>query len=60
MNPNIAKVEDAADSRRQGHSCSHLPQALDNAGDAVASAFPKGKNMTILSCDIGIHLLLFP
>ena len=43
MNPNIAKVEDAADSRRQGHSCSHLPQALDNAGDAVSSAFPKGK-----------------
>jgi len=41
--PNVAKVEDAADPRRRGWSCSHLPRALDNAGDAVSSAFPKGK-----------------
>ena len=40
MNPNVAKVEGAADPRRQGYSCSNLPQALDNAGDAVPSAFP--------------------
>jgi len=38
--PNIAKVEGAADPRRQWCSCSNLPQALDNAGDAVPSAFP--------------------
>jgi hypothetical protein len=37
---NVAKVEGAADPRRQGCSCSNLPQALDNAGDAVPSAFP--------------------
>jgi hypothetical protein len=43
LNPNVAKVEGAADLRRQGRSCSELPQALDNAGDAVSSAFPKGK-----------------
>jgi hypothetical protein len=27
----------------QGRSCSHLPRALGNAEDGVASAFPKGK-----------------
>ena len=43
INPNVAKVEGAADPRRQGRSCSELLQALDNAGDAVSSAFPKGK-----------------
>jgi hypothetical protein len=26
-----------------GCSCSRLPQSLDNAGDAVSSAFPEGK-----------------
>ena len=36
----VAKVEGAADPRRQVCSCSNLPQALDNAGDAVPSAFP--------------------
>ena len=41
--PNVAKVEGAADPRRQRCSCSNLPQSLDNAGDAVPSAFPKGK-----------------
>jgi hypothetical protein len=40
VNPNVAKVEGAADPRRQGCSCSNLPQAFDNAGDAVPSAFP--------------------
>ena len=40
VNPNVAKVEGAADPRRQGCSCSNLPQALDNAGDAVPSTFP--------------------
>ncbi len=40
VNPNVAKVESAADPRRQGCSCSNLPQGLDNAGDAVPSAFP--------------------
>ncbi len=45
--PNVAKVEDAADSRRQGCSRSKLLQALDNAEDAVSSAFPKGKQHDI-------------
>ena len=40
VDPNVSKVEGTADSRRQGCSCSNLPQALDNAGDAVPSAFP--------------------
>ena len=40
INPNVARVEGAADPRRQGCSCSNLPQPLDNAGDAVSSAFP--------------------
>jgi predicted nucleic acid-binding protein len=39
IDPNVAKVEGAADPRRQGCSCSNLPQTLDNAGDAVPSAF---------------------
>jgi hypothetical protein len=43
LHPDVAKVEGAADPRRRGRSCSELPQALDNAGDAVSSAFPKGK-----------------
>jgi hypothetical protein len=43
MNPIIAKVEDAAGPKHQGCSCSRLPQSLDNAGDAVSSAFPEGK-----------------
>jgi len=40
VNTNVAKVEGAADPRRQGCSCSNLPQAHDNAGDAAPSAFP--------------------
>jgi len=53
VNPIVAKVEDAAgppaagstlrSDKHQGCSCSRLPQSLDNAGDAVSSAFPKGK-----------------
>ena len=43
LHPDVAKVEGAEDPRRQGRSGSELPQALDNAGDAVSSAFPKGK-----------------
>ena len=38
--PKVAKVEGAAYPRRQGCSCSNLPQALDNDGDAAPSAFP--------------------
>jgi len=38
-NPIVAKVEGAADPRRQGRSCGNLLQALVNAGDAVPSAF---------------------
>jgi len=41
--PNIAKVEDTAGLRHQGRSCSRLPQGLDNTGNAVSSAFLKGK-----------------
>ena len=41
--PTVAKVEDAADSRRQGCSRSRLLQTLDNVGDAVLSAFLEGK-----------------
>jgi hypothetical protein len=40
MNPNVVKVEGAADPRRQGCSCSNLPQPFDNTGDSVPSAFP--------------------
>jgi hypothetical protein len=40
INPNVAKVEGAADPRRQGCSCNNLPQTLYNAKDAVPSAFP--------------------
>jgi hypothetical protein len=43
MKPIVAKVEDAAGPRHQGCSCSRLPQSLDNAGDAVSSDFPEGK-----------------
>jgi len=43
INPNVAKVEDTAGPRHQGRSCNRLPQGLDNAGDAVSSAFLKGK-----------------
>ena len=43
LNPNAAKVEDTAGSRHQGRSCSHLLQGLDNKGDAVLSAFLKGR-----------------
>jgi hypothetical protein len=43
INPDVAKVEDTAGPRHQGHSCSRLPQGLDNAGDAMLSAFLKGK-----------------
>jgi len=39
INPNVAKVEDTAGPRHQGRSCNRL----DNAGDAVSSAFLKGK-----------------
>ena len=42
-NPDVAKVEDAADGRRQGFGCSRLRLILDNTADAVSSAFPKGK-----------------
>ncbi len=43
LNPKVAKVEDAADSRRRGCSRSSLLQTLGNAEDAVSSAFPEGK-----------------
>jgi len=41
--PNVAKVEGAADSRRQGWSRSTLLRTLDNKGDAAPSAIPSGK-----------------
>jgi len=47
FDPNVAKVEDAAGPRHQDCSCSRLPQSLDNDGDAVSSAFPKGKQHCI-------------
>jgi hypothetical protein len=34
---------DTEDPMHQGCSCSRLPQGLDKAGDAVSSAFLKGK-----------------
>ena len=43
LNPNVRKIEDAADPRRQGWSCSKLPRTLDNKGDAIPSTFPKGR-----------------
>ena len=46
--PNVAKAEDAADGRRQGFGCNHLRRILDNAADAVSSAFPKGKQQGVV------------
>ena len=43
INPDVAKVEDTSGPRHQGHGCSRLPQGLENLGDAVSSAFLKGK-----------------
>jgi len=53
--PNVAKVEDSAGPRHQGRSCSRLPQGLDNAGDAVSSAFLKGKQHSKKGVFIGCH-----
>ena len=55
VHPNVAKVEDTADPRHQGRSCSHLPQGVDNAGDAVSSAFLKGKQHSKKVGFIGCH-----
>jgi len=52
---NVAKVEDTAGPRHQGRSCSRLPQGLDNAGDGVSSAFPKGKQHSKKGVFIGRH-----
>ena len=58
--PIVAKVEDAADPRRQGRSRSELLRTLGNKGDAVSSAFPKGKKHDkFLEC-LGIHFKLIP
>jgi len=58
--PIAAKVEDAAGPRHQGCSCSRLPQSLDNAGDAVSSAFPKGKQHGVKHPIIGNNRELYP
>jgi len=50
INPIAAKVEDTADPRHQGRSCSRLPQGLDNAGDVMSSAFLKGKRHSKIKC----------
>jgi hypothetical protein len=55
VNPNVAKVEDTAGPRHQGRSCSRLPQGLDNTGDAVSSAFLKGKQHSKKNINIGCH-----
>jgi hypothetical protein len=51
----VAKVEDTAGPRHQGRSCSRLPQGLDNEGDAVSSAFLKGKQHSKKAVFIGCH-----
>jgi hypothetical protein len=51
--PNVAKVEDTAGPRLQGRNCSRLPQRLDNAGDTMSSAFPKGKQHSKKGVSIG-------
>jgi len=43
----------------QGCSCSVLPQTLGNEGDAVCSAFPQGKKMTILILILDFTIGLF-
>jgi hypothetical protein len=43
INPNVAKVEDAADPRRRRWSRSNLLRTFGNTGDAASSAFPLGK-----------------
>jgi hypothetical protein len=55
MNPDVAKVEDAADGRRQGFGCSHLRRILDNAADAVSSALSKGKQQGDYDVGAGPH-----
>ena len=60
VNPNVAKVEDAVDPRRQGWSCTCLPRTLGNKGDAVSSAFPVGKKHGKLDIIIGSHHLWIP
>ena len=52
---NAAKDEDAAGPRHQDHSCSYLPQDLDNAGNVALSAFLKGKQHSKKSNFIGLH-----
>ncbi len=55
VNPNVAKVEGVAGPRHRGRSCSVLPPARDNAGDAVPSAFPQGKQHDDLNAVSGLH-----
>ena len=43
INSNAAKIEDAADARRQGFGSSRLRRAIDNKADAASLAFPQGK-----------------
>jgi len=52
---NVVKVEDTADPRHQGRSCSRLPQGLDNVGGVVSSAFLEGKKHSKKSVFIGCH-----
>jgi len=51
----ISKVEDSAGPRHQSCSCRRLPQGIDNAGDAVSSAFLKGKKHSKKGIFIGCH-----
>jgi hypothetical protein len=55
LSTNGAKVEDTAGPRHKGRSCSRLPQGLDNAGDAVSSAFLKGKQHSKKGVFIGCY-----
>jgi len=66
---NVAKVMKISASRRQGCSCSGLPQNLENEEDGIFMTFPKGKNfggkkMNLeshfwCSPDVGLKSILF-
>jgi uncharacterized membrane protein YphA (DoxX/SURF4 family) len=44
INPEVAKVSEAADPRRSGRSRISILQVLNNKGDAASQTFPEGKN----------------
>jgi uncharacterized membrane protein YphA (DoxX/SURF4 family) len=44
INPEVAKVSEAADPRRSGRSRIGILRVLNNKGDAASQTFPEGRN----------------